>query len=183
MKRKATQSNADRPLFERRYALDQVPGSGLTDRIEATIGEREEIGRALGIEAPASLAFAFELKPLARGRFRLTGVVEGEATQTCVVTLEPVVQHVREAVDTELWPIEQLEPAQAQAHGTEVEVAVDAPEPYSGGSVDIGQFAYEVFVSALDPYPRKPGAQFVWQQDSEAEGEGPFAVLKALRRS
>ena len=102
-----------------------------------------------------------------------------------MVTLEPVAQAVSEPVDMEFWPAEQVTPAASGAPGAEIEVALEGPEPYSGGSVDLGQIAYEVFAAALDPYPRKPGAEFAWASETDRAGEeaenGPFAALKALK--
>lgn len=172
------------PFFERRYDLSQVPRDGLQDRIEATAAERARIAEAQGLLGLASLVLTFDLKPLSRGRFRLKGQLEGVATQQCVVTLEPLEARVDEAVDLELWPTEQVAPAGATAPGAEVEVRLDAPEPYSGGSIDLGQIAYELFAAALEPYPRKPGAEFTWSEPASSEPDGgPFAALRTLKRS
>lgn len=171
----------DGSLFERIYHVERIVAGGLRDRVEASPEERSRIADTLDLQAFASLSFAFELKPLSRGRLSLNGRVEGVATQSCVVSLEPVDQTVNEAVALEFWPVEET----AEARG-EVEVTPDAPEPYSGGTVDLGQIAYEVFAAALDPYPRRPGAEFAWSGTGPEEGageSGPFAALKRLKGS
>lgn len=177
-------SKVQAPFFERIYDLGQVPRDGLHDRIEATAAERASIAAAQGLPALTSLALTFELKPLSRDRFRLRGQLEGVATQQCVVSLEPLEAHVDEAVDLELWPAEQVAPTSSTAPGAEVEVRLDGPEPYSGGTIDLGQIAYELFAAALDPYPRKPGAEFTWTEPAPSGAdEGPFAALRTLKRS
>ena len=47
------------------------------------------------------------------------------------------------------------------------------------GKIDLGQYAVEQLVLSLDPFPRKPGAQFV--QPEEPAEISPFAALKALK--
>ena len=172
-------------LFERLQGVDRLPAGGLVERIEATAQERRTIAAALGIEALDSLTFDFELKPAGRGRLRLSGRVDGEARQACVVTLDPITQRVSEPVAMELWPAAEIERAAGGRGGGEVEIALEGPEPYDGCFVDVGQIAYEVFASALDPYPRKPGAAFEWsqpEQDREKREASPFAALKTLKR-
>jgi hypothetical protein len=177
-----TEDTTSVSLFGRRYAVDRISAGGLADRIEATAAERAAIGATLGIEPPVSLAFSFELRPLSRGRLRLTGMLEGEATQACVVSLDPVTQHVQETVTLELWPEDQLAKAGGEAPGAGIEVALDGPEPYREGQIDVGQIAYEVFAAALEPYPRKPGAEFAWAEPHDEATESAFAVLRKLKR-
>ena len=63
----------------------------------------------------------------------------------------------------------------------EVEVSIDddAPDPIEDGRIDLGQYAIEQLALTLDPFPRKPGAEFV--QPPEPVEISPFAVLKAFK--
>jgi hypothetical protein len=45
----------------------------------------------------------------------------------------------------------------------------DAPETFSGDSIDVGALAEEFFALAVDPYPRKAGVSL----ESASKGEGP----------
>lgn len=178
-------SDTRAPYFQRLYDLNAVPRSGLEDRIEATSSERATMAEALDLPALDRLAFSYQLKPLARHRFRLKGQVEASATQNCVVTLAPLPVEFAQQVDMELWPADQITDPSGRAPGTEIEVSLDGPEPYNGDEIDLGQLAYEVFASALEPYPRKPDAEFVWTETSGSKEEGeesPFAVLRNLKR-
>ena len=47
------------------------------------------------------------------------------------------------------------------------------------GKIDLGQYAVEQLALSLDPFPRKPGAEFV--QPEEPAEISPFAALKALK--
>lgn len=173
-------------LLERVCDLNQIARGGLADRFDATAAERTAIATALGLLSLASLSFSFDLKPLSRRRFRLAGQLEGQATQSCVVTLEPVEAQITEAIELELWPADQIAPSGTMAPGAEVEVSLDGPEPYTGAVIDLGQIAYEAFASALEPYPRKPGAEFTGAESADAgqqAKESPFAALKALKTS
>ena len=56
---------------------------------------------------------------------------------------------------------------------------LDGPEPMFGGTVDLGALATEFLILGIDPYPRKPGAEFEPPKDV-APDPGPFAVLAGL---
>ena len=57
----------------------------------------------------------------------------------------------------------------------------EPPEPLADGKVDLGALASEFLLLGIDPYPRKPGAEFAPPQAAEA-GEHPFAGLEALKK-
>jgi hypothetical protein len=64
--------------------------------------------------------------------------------------------------------------------GDEFEIP-DVPEPIVNGFIDLGMVASEFMFLGLDPYPRKPGAEFVPPEIVEDPEEHPFAALKALK--
>ena len=172
--------------FSRPYAVDQIPRAGVADRIEADAGERAAIAELLALGALDRLAFDFELVGLGHGRAGLKGRIEAAAAQVCVVTLEPVPADIVQQVEARFWPQSDivLEEEGAQQMTPE---AVDAvPEPVVDGVIDLGQFAYETLAAELDPYPRRAGAEFRWQEAAgdgdQGDGGGPFAALKALKR-
>ena len=57
----------------------------------------------------------------------------------------------------------------------------EPPEPLQDGKVDLGALANEFLLLGIDPYPRKPGAEFAPPAAAEA-GEHPFAGLEALKK-
>jgi len=54
----------------------------------------------------------------------------------------------------------------------------DDPDPVIDGKIDLGALATEFFALGLDPYPRKPGVEFVAPAES-APPDSPFAALAA----
>ena len=67
--------------------------------------------------------------------------------------------------------------------GDEVDVRCDnePPEPLVDGKVDLGALATEFLVLGIDPYPRKPGAEFT-PPKVENDEANPFAALEALKK-
>ncbi len=171
------------PVFSRRLSVDDVRAhKGV---VEATADECAQLASLCRVERLGSLRFAYELQPLASHRFHLTGELRAEVTQACIVTLEPVEEHIREAVDIEFWPEHQLDAASRDENAAATFEASEPPEPISAGRIDVGVLAAEILASALNPYPRKADAEFVWQEtpdEAETAKSGPFAGLAKLQR-
>ena len=56
-------------------------------------------------------------------------------------------------------------------------------EPIEHGRIDVGRIVYETLSAAVDPYPRKAGAEFAADEvGGPLVGDyGPFAALKKLK--
>ena len=109
----------------------------------------------------------------------VSGRVQAQVGQTCVVSLEPIENAVDETVDVLFTP-------GAAAGGDELaaEPGVDGrdpPEPLVDGIIDLGALATEFLLLGIDPYPRKAGAEFAAPKVEDA-GERPFAALEALKK-
>ncbi len=191
-KARLRQEEAEPPVLTRSIEVDDVE-DGEVGLVEVTEAERATIARLLDLVALDRLAFAYRLKREGEGRTGLTGTLSATATQTCVVTLEPVPSTLEVPVSVEFWPLRllrQLE-AKAQLEAKPDEPAchgmVDWPEPVRDGTIDLGPVIYESFATALDPYPRKEGADFAWHEEPSAQSPakkapGPFAALGKLKR-
>ncbi|GGY49051.1 YceD family protein [Parvularcula lutaonensis] len=105
---------------------------------------------------------------------RVAGSIEAELGRTCVVSLEPMRETIAEnfAVDftTEFSETEE----------EEVEADLDAPEPLKGDHIDLGDVLLEQLVLAMDPHPRKEGAEAPKDPGAGKESS-PFDVLKGLK--
>ena len=121
-----------------------------------------------------SLAAQFDLTPRGRDGVHVAGRVRATVRQTCVVTLEPVVNEIDEAVDVDFVAARAAPPAA----GDEVEVTPDEPEPLTGNAIDLGVLATEFLILGVDPYPRKPGVAFEPPAPGDAAAN-PFAALAA----
>lgn len=161
-------------------ALTDVPESGLHLELSADAPTREAIAALAGVNALSRLEAVFDVARQGRGGLHVTGVVSGTVEQTCVVTLDPVENEVREEVDLVFGPpgAAPAEPApEAVLHPDEAE----PPEPLVDGTIDLGRIATEFLVLGVDPYPRKPDAVFA-APTAEVGSDSPFAALAALKK-
>lgn len=162
--------------------LDQIPESGLHRAIEAPESARAAIARLAELRDVSALSATFDLAKRG-GKLHLTGRVRARVGQTCVVSLEPMETDIDEAIDLTFAP-----PADGTVldeHGTSEpprKAGEDAPEPLTGNSIDLGAIAAEFLVLAIDPYPRKAGAEFA-PPAVEETGNKPFAALAALQKN
>ena len=159
----------------RRVSVRDLPGRGLDVTVEPNADERSALARDFGLAAIDSLKGTFKLVRKSR-TIRVTGEVKAKVQQICVVTLEPFPAEVDQEVDVR-FSDEVAEP------GEEVELTeadLDAPEPIVGGAIDVGALTAEFLVLGLDPYPRKPGVSFDFEEPGNDEAS-PFAALAALR--
>jgi uncharacterized metal-binding protein YceD (DUF177 family) len=160
--------------------IDALPKEGQTVTIEATAPEREALAKLYELPAIAVLTAELRVEPAGRGGARVTGAVHGEFTQICVVSLEPFDATVDEAVDVLFAPQEEGNSGRRAARETlTISLAdEDDPDPVVDGRIDLGALTAEFFALGLDPYPRKPGAEFVTPAEP-APLHSPFAALVA----
>ena len=157
------------------------------DPITMKLSEEEEaaIAAMLDLVDLKGFAFDYRLRRGGSGRVRLSGRLTADATQTCVVTLEPVAAPIDVPVEIEFWPESQVEDQARKAEEPGQAGLVDWPEAIAGGVIDLGPVAYDALATALDPYPRKEGAHFQWRQgdtSAKAPKTGPFAALEQLKK-
>ncbi|MDB5420751.1 MAG: hypothetical protein JWR59_698 [Brevundimonas sp.] len=161
------------PLSES-IRLNEI-GKGLERRLEPDAAVRAKIARSLDLASLDAFVAELSLKPADNAGYRLTGRVRASAVQTCGITLEPLPVEIDQKFSVEL-----AESVEAPEND-EIEVSVDddAPDLIEDGRIDLGQYAVEQLALNLDPFPRKPGAEFV--QPEEPAEISPFAVLKSFQ--
>ena len=162
--------------------LDQIPESGLHRAIEAPDTVRDAIARLADLRGLASLSATFDLAK--RGsKVHVTGRVRARVGQTCVVSLEPMESDIEEPIDLTFAP--PAAGAFLDEHGTSEpprKADEEGPELLTSNSIDLGAIAAEFLVLAIDPYPRKEGAEFA-PPAVEETGNKPFAALAALQKN
>ncbi len=169
----------DEPLLPRFVDVEAIPSAGLTLQIDASPAERERIAAAFRLVAVTALGGAVEVSRDRDRTVRIDGRVVADIVQSCVVTLEPVAQHIDETIDLRLVPAGEEAPA---VHEVVVEVGDDEPETYAGSSIDVGALALEHVAMAIDPYPRVPGAELpAGLNDEDRAADSPFAALRKLK--
>lgn len=158
--------------------VDEVPETGR--RVELTADEsiRTTIAEAAGVNGLTRLEASFDLTRLGRSGLHVVGGISATVRQTCVVTLEPVLNEVIEPVDLVFAPADKQTSAAAELS---VE-SNDPPEPIVDGKVDLGAVATEFLILGIDPYPRKPGAVFDAPRSGGREST-PFSALTALKKN
>ena len=166
------------PPFSRPVKVETLPREGLEQTIEANAEERAALARENNLVDLARLGAKFLIRKAARG-VRVTGSLHAEATQTCVVTLEPFAVTLDEPVDVRFAP-PAGERKRPEPEAVDVGEA-DEPDPLIDGRVDLGALAAEFLALALDPYPRKPGVEFA-SPEPQAEKDSPFDALGRLPR-
>jgi hypothetical protein len=158
-------------------AVPEIPDAGVTLDLTADEAAREAVAKAAGVNTVTRLKASFHLVPDERGGVHVVGTVTATVAQTCVVTLEPVLNDVAEAVDLVFSPIQ----TDHEVRDLDLSNLEGAPEPLVGGVVDLGALATEFLILGIDPYPRKPDAVFEAPPEKQGD-EGPFAGLAALKR-
>ena len=167
--------------FSRPVKVDAVPREGLLRTVEATPAERAALAEQNDLVEIAELNARFVLKRAGNKGVSVSGALHAEVTQTCVVTLEPFPVTLDEEIDVRFAP-----PAEERAGGrSEAETLTldrdDPPDPLLGGKIDLGALAAEFLALALDPYPRKPGAEFTPPPET-APPESPFVALAEIAK-
>lgn len=180
--------------ISRLLPVAEVPDRGRHVELEADAAERAALAELFRVPAVTALAARLDVTPWRGDGVRVRGRVTGAVEQTCVVTLDPVVQPIDEAIDVRLEPEAPARGGRRGGDAVDREVVVDPvgedpPETFAGGRVDLGAIAAEHFALGIDPYPRAPGAVFEDVIEDADDGdagpeapESPFAVLKRLDR-
>lgn len=163
----------------------RLPGKGMRVEIEADADQRAALAAAHGLEAVERFHAVLDVTAWKKGGVKVAGRVAADIVQTCIVTLDPMPATVDEEVSALFLP--EGSKLAVPARNAEGEIVLDpegddAPEPFSGDTIDAGQLAEEFFALGIDPYPRKPGVAL--EAGGEAsERRGPLAEkLEALTR-
>jgi uncharacterized metal-binding protein YceD (DUF177 family) len=152
--------------------LDDIPDSGLHLEIDAPDSVRTELAKLAELRDLPRLSAVFDLTRRGAG-VQVAGQVRARVGQTCVVTLEPIESDVEEAVDMVFAP--------ARPEAMQVKEDEEPPEPLLDGKVDLGAIATEFLLLGINPYPRKPGAEFAPVKADDGSAR-PFAALEELKK-
>ena len=150
--------------------LDRA-AAGMTVVVEASEAECVAIARRLLIPSVEALRCEWTLS--AHGNvFDAAGSLVARLHQECVVSLDAFPVAVAERFAVRFVPA-----------GQESEDADDPEEPdelpYDGAFLDLGEATVEQLALALDPYPRKPGAELAAGASDDADN--PFDALAKWR--
>jgi uncharacterized metal-binding protein YceD (DUF177 family) len=170
-------SGKDRPEFSRPFAVDRLGAAAVNETIIATAKERERVAERLGLLAVDQFAATARLERRdSSGVVHVSGRLEADVVQTCIVTLTAFPSHVEDSFETDFS-------AEMPDAGGEFVFDLDSepPEPIVGGEIDLGELVTQYLSLALDPYPRAPGVTFNPVLVAPAEPLSPFAALGNLK--
>jgi uncharacterized metal-binding protein YceD (DUF177 family) len=164
--------------FSRPVPVHDVPASGKQITVTADPAERAALAEFLKLPEIRKLEAHFKLKPRGTGGLSVTGELDAEIVQTCVVTLEDFSAEVKEEIAVRYVEEDETPPAEP---GEEHEADLDAPDVLVNGTADLGVLAAEHLALGLDPYPKKPGVEAPAESvDEEPATHRPFAGLDKL---
>jgi uncharacterized metal-binding protein YceD (DUF177 family) len=155
--------------------LEDVPETGLHFELVADDHVRAGLAALAGVPGLPRLEAAIDVTRQGNG-LRATGRVSATVGQTCVVTLEPMENQVDEAIDVTFAPSSTGD----LAHQNGAFEADEPPEVLVDGTADLGAIAAEFLLLGIDPYPRKPDAEFA-RPAAEGAATTPFAALAKLK--
>src|SRR3954447_12872920 len=87
-----------------RTRLDEIGETGRHVELEASEPVRAALAKPAGVDAIERLFAHFDLTRRGRDKLHVSGQVSGTVRQTCVVTLDPIVNEINEAVDLTFAP-------------------------------------------------------------------------------
>ena len=177
--------------------VDDVPETGRHVELVASADVRAALAKPAGVEAIEKLDVSFDLTRRGRDGLHVAGRVRAQVRQTCIVTLEPVVNAVDEEIEVDYAPPREL-PRELQREargevrnlpeaidpeeGDAGQSSPDEPEPLLGNSVDLGVLATEFLLLGIDPYPRKTDVVFEAPAAAQDLAAHPFAALAGFRK-
>lgn len=169
-------------LADWRHRLNEIPAGGLRTKRSATPDERAELASQLPLVSCEALTVQYVIKPSGRDGYAMTGNVIAEVTQSCIVTLEPVSARIDESLDCKFVPAAFIPTEQTEEEELS---SLEELEPIEGGVLNVGRVVFEVISTGLDPYPRRPDAE--WENDDASDADvaasGPFAALAGLKKN
>lgn len=164
--------------WARTIKLHELARGPLRLQLEPDAEQRASIAKTLRLQGLPSLTADVMVKPWLDG-VEITGRFHALVEQICGVSLDPFEQPVEG--DIEVRAVPAGSPHAAGAEGGELELdpdALDAPDVLGSDAVDVAGYVVEHLALELDPFPRKPGATFDYEQPEP--DSSPFAALRKL---
>ena len=176
--------------FSRPLAVDRIAGHSSQVEIEANVAERAALAERFDLLSLDRFTARFSVRRLRKDLIRVKGRIAAGLVQACVVSLEPVPGKIDEEFELDF-----LEGGDGRAGADAGEIdldaeAADGPEPLMRPEIDLGEVAAEQLGLAIDPYPRRAGAEVPAEWAAEPDPEpapvekvNPFAALGKLKKS
>ena len=171
--------------FSRPVEISRIPTTGMKEELEASERERAALAERLGLVSVDFLNASVRLKAVGRDRVRVKGDFHAGVTQTCVVSLEPFKEEIKDSFRVLFvsdLAEESLRPNEIDLDANESE-ETDVAE---NGKIDVGELVVQYLALALDPFPKRPDVEFLevsTTQEDDKVPENPFSILEKLKKS
>lgn len=187
----------NKPEFSRLFEVEKISEDGETVKLKALKNECAALAKRFKVQELKYLKAEFDLVKKSNGKVHMEGYFTANIVQSCVVTLEPVTNHVKGELDVVFC--DEAEIARRDKELAKEFVDDDGVvsiasfdkseiEPIVGGVIDLGEVIAQHLMMGIDPYPRKEGAVFTDVTPNKHAGEfglttseNPFAVLASLK--
>lgn len=178
-----TTVNIQSPISFKTNVL-RLPRKGMPVLIDADERQRSALAAEHDLLSVARLRAELLVVPWKGDGVRITGHVEAEIVQACVVSLEPVPASIREAVEAIFIPEGSTLAKRVADPSGEIFVdpeGPDAPELFVGDTIDVGAVAEEFFALGIEPYPRGSGVGAAAVKPVDEETPRPVSPFEKLR--
>ncbi|MEX2199833.1 MAG: DUF177 domain-containing protein [Dongiaceae bacterium] len=166
--------------FSRLIEVEALGTDAIEQSLEASETERAALTRRFGLLALDRLEAHVTVQREPGRRVRVTGRLQAELQQRCVVTLVPVTSRIDDRFVTVYADDPAIEDEPVDWDDDE-EI-----EPLENGTIDLGEGVVQQLAVCIDPYPRAPGAALPDAHRAEDGAEqakaSPFDELAALRK-
>lgn len=168
--------------------VGHISANAVTVRLSANADELAGIARLWKVNAVNSLTSELQIARWKKDGVRIRGHANATITQNCVVTLDPIESTLSEDIEQIFVPEgSRLARMVLDERGEMIldPDGDDIPETFVGDTIDAGAVICEILALAIDPYPRKPGAEFKGHIESTEKDDvkpSPFAVLKGWKK-
>lgn len=158
--------------------LGKLSSGPVRRRLEPDEAQRKAVARELDLVQLPRLEADLAVEPWLDGG-RISGRWSATVVQTCGVTLEPLESDLSGVIDLKVVPEGSVHAPSLEAQLAYDPEADEPPDVLEGDDIDLAGYLVEHLALEIDPFPRKPGAEFDYQPP--AQDESPFAVLKNLK--
>jgi len=159
--------------------------------LEASAQERAALAKRFELVSIDSLTAELTIIAASNGEVTVRGPMHAQIVQSCVTTLEPVPEMVEDEVKVLFSPHVSEEDMPSNPDDLEdlsedeLMALLDQPEPLVDGKIDVGEVVSQFLAVAMNPYPRKDGAELpeaaLVEEEADEERPNPFAKLAGLK--
>jgi uncharacterized metal-binding protein YceD (DUF177 family) len=166
--------------FSRPIALVELTQEPVRRVLSATKPECKALAKRFGLPKLLSLEGEIYVRGNFGGEVEVSGKLTASVEQICVVTLESFSSTLAENF---VLRFAREVPEEEREENSWSDDDEDPPEPIAGEYLDLGEILAQQLGLAIDPFPRRPGADFdpALLTDPK-ESASPFAALASIKK-